>query len=577
MAINLQDVHTNAEFDALTIEIATAAVADPQKEAINALESAVSEVLGTGAEEWTIHPVHASAPGSFDLLPPEGLEITVTQAFQLKYALEQQPAISFAEALFETNMDDIPEGALETADGTGLESFGLDWWNELSDTEQDPMWSLRLIDADQAWNLTKGADIRVGHPDSGYIPHTELDDGRILHHLEIDAYDGDEGAHSARNADDRGGNHGLSTASVIVSGEDKLSQEQFVVGVAPQAEIVPMRITKKGPPIFFSRSGPRRVRDAVYHAIDSECDVISMSMGGLGDRSFRKALQRARERNILLLAAAGNVVRVVVWPARYPETIAVAACTADRRPWFHSSRGPAVDVTAPGHNVWRAWYDEDNEPGARPSSGTSYAVATAAGAAVLWLAHHGRAELLARYPNIPLQEPFRRLLKETCDDPPVGHNGQFGSGIINVQNLLEAPLPTETELIQGIQAESLAVGEEEAIATGVSKITAVFDTIAAEDIRTGLAEMWQVPQEDLDDNLEGVEEELLFHMLTNPKLREDFVAAATSAAGTGVEADFVGDESTVEAVELQEHPSLHETLSATPGLSPTLKARLASK
>ena len=575
MPVSLQDVHAQPEFDALTIEVVEAAIADAQVEAVAALESAASEVMGGGAEGWTIQPVNAAVPGAFDLLPPDGQEVTITQAFQLKYVLEQQPNISFADALFETNMDDIPEEVLELADSAGLKGFGGDWWGELTEAEKDPLWSLRQIKADQAWTLTKGADIRVGHPDSGYIPHVELDDGRILHDLEIDVYDGDEGAHSAQNSDDRGGNHGLSTASVIVSGEGKLSPDRFVVGVAPEAEIVPMRITKKGPPIFFSRSGPRRVRDAVYRAIDNQCVVISMSMGGLGDRSFQKALHIAREKNILLLAAAGNVVRIVVWPARYPETIAVAACTANRKRWFHSSRGPTVDVTAPGHNVWRAWIDKKFVPGARPGSGTSYAVATTAGAGVLWLAFHGRSNLLARYPNVPLQEVFRMVLKQTCDDPPERHNGAFGSGIINVKKLLEAPLPAEAEVILALQDGSVAAGVKMTGSTGAGKIPAVFDTMSTEDVRSGLAEMWQVPEEDLDSSIEGIEEELLFHMLTNPELREGFMAVGTDAADTGEDGEILLDGSLKGAVEAEEQPSLHEALVAVPGLSPNLKARLA--
>ena len=213
----LQEVHADAEFDALTCEVTQTAAAYGEAAARTALESATSEVLDTSAEGWTIKPVHPSTPESFDLLPPDELEISVNQAFQLKYALERQPDIRFADALFETNMDDIPEGALESADGDVLEGFGIDWWNELTELEKDPMWSLRQISAVEAWTMTKGTKIRVGHPDSGYIPHVELDDGRILHDLEIDTYEGDGGAHSARNPEDRGGNHGLSTASVIVS------------------------------------------------------------------------------------------------------------------------------------------------------------------------------------------------------------------------------------------------------------------------------------------------------------------------------------------------------------------------
>jgi len=571
MTVLIQDALAQPVFDALTIQLEDSADGEPAELAREALETAVSQVLGTSAVGWQIKPVHESVPGAFDLIPPADQAILVQQGFQLKYRLEEQDNIAYADVLFETNLDDIPEDISLEVDTGALAGPGGNWWDNLTVTEQDPMWSLRLIEADKAWNDSRGANIVVGHPDSGYIPHPELDDIRILHALERDIYEGDA---NAQNPAQRGGNHGLSTASVILSGQSKLSPTHFVIGVAPEAEIVPMRITKKGPPVFFSRSGPRRVRDAIYHAIDSNCHVISMSLGGLGDRSLRQAIQEAVRQNIIVLAAAGNVVRIVVWPARYPEAIAVAACTADRKRWFHSSRGPTVDVTAPGHNVWRAYINENENLDARPSSGTSYAVATAAGVAVLWLAFHGRDNLLQKYQDVPLQEVFRKVLTESCDPPPEDHHGQFGSGIINGRSVLEAALPPEDEISQDTLDGSLAAGPEQE--KGAGKIAVVFDTASTDDVRAGLSEMWeQLPEDELDTRLEGVEDELLFHIITNPGLRNAFVSVEEAPRAIGD--DFVLDGSLMDADAKAISKSLHEQLLAVPGLSNSLRQRIAGQ
>ena len=495
-------------------------------------------------------------PPSDQPLEELGATTPVTQAFELKYALEKQPAVRVAEALFETTLDNVPESVDAPVGPPGLESIGVNWFGELTEPERNPLWSLDLIKAREIWEKTEGEGITVGHPDSGYIPHPELDDSRIRHDQERDFYDGDD---NAQNPQDRGGNHGLSTASVILSGHDHLDDERFVIGVAPKAEIIPMRITKKGPPVFLFRSGPRRVREAIYHAIDNNCHVISMSLGGIGESSLRRAIQEAVEQNIIVLAAAGNGVPFVVWPARYPETIAVAACDINRGRWNLSSRGSTVDITAPGHNVWRAYYDDNNQQSAKPSSGTSYATAVMGGVAALWLACHGREQLLQKYEDagIPLNEVFRRALSDSSDAPPLDHNGEFGAGIVNVKKLLEADLPEPdsfgTDALESLEAAELSPAE----ATAVGAVAGVFESVPQEQVQERLSMVAGVPAGEVDAALAGVEEELLFHMVTNPALRET-IAYGSTAEGSGEGLESITPVG----------------LSTVPGLSDTLRGRL---
>ncbi len=63
--------------------------------------------------------------------------------------------------------------------------------------------------------------------------------------------------------------------------------------------------------------------------------------------AIKFAIQRAVDDGMIIIAAAGNYVPWVVFPARLPSVIAVAACNINQLPWEHSSYGKEVTVTAP--------------------------------------------------------------------------------------------------------------------------------------------------------------------------------------------------------------------------------------
>jgi hypothetical protein len=143
---------------------------------------------------------------------------------------------------------------------------------------------------------------------------------------------------------------------------------------------------------------------------------------------------------VIVLAAAGNCVRLVVWPARYDECIAVAGTNSADRMWKGSCRGSAVDISAPAQNVLKANAARGGAVG--QGQGTSFAVALTAGVAALWLAHHGRADLIAaaRARGETLQDMFRRLVRATARRPAGWDTFQLGAGIADARALLEADL-----------------------------------------------------------------------------------------------------------------------------------------
>jgi subtilisin family serine protease len=210
-----------------------------------------------------------------------------------------------------------------------------------------------------------------------------------------------------------------------------------VTGVAPKADLVPYRAIRSVVRFTYGN-----IEKAIYKAVNDGSSVISLSLGGTGHNALNAAMEYAIGNNVIIVAAAGNIPGIrVVYPARYPFCIAVAANNIDDKPWDGSTYGEEVTVSAPGEAVWRAFRSKPNEDTdiVEPSCGTSYSTASVAGVAALWLAYHKREELKKQFdPDTKLQFVFKRLIKATARSPKGWDQKKFGSGIINAENLLKA-------------------------------------------------------------------------------------------------------------------------------------------
>jgi len=308
-------------------------------------------------------------------------------------------------------------------------------------TQLDYAWALRNIRVDKAWQISPpsgikdGQGISIAHLDTGWTHHIDLDA------INFDTTRFKDFIDKNGNAEDtlsyRGSRgHGTKTGSVMMSrgglvhGSTSTSPPGRITGVAREATYISVRCIKK---VWFVYGS--HIARAIHYSTSQKADVISMSLGGLMLKAMHTAVEYAVEKNVIVVSAAGNNVRQVVYPARYDEAIAVAASNYHDRPWSGSSRGSAVDISAPGEDVWHANPDLKGVD-VKQGNGTSYATAHLAGVAALWLSFYGKDILLQRFPKINLQEVFRSVLKQTARNP----NGtwdtkKFGEGIINVENL----------------------------------------------------------------------------------------------------------------------------------------------
>lgn len=353
-------------------------------------------------------------------------------AFAAAHALEDVLGLEAAEPDLPTDLfPEPPPGgpALRSADLP----FGCQAPREDA-LDQTPMWALDAMQVPQAWAFSearqrpdRGAGVIVAQPDTGITKHIELDG--ILSVPGFDVLDDDPDPTDplvGGFADNPG--HGTGTASVLVS-----LPPGRVTGSAPRAQHMAIRAIESV--IRITQVSVARAMDwAVAHG----AHVITMSLGGLPSFTLLRTLQRAVQADVIVLAAAGNCVGAVVWPARYDDCIAVAGVDVRDARWRGSCHGPAVDISAPGENVFYATVPA----GADQGQGTSYSVALTAGIAALWLAHHGRANLIAaaRARGETLQVMFRRLVGATARRPPGWDPTDMGAGIADAHALLTADL-----------------------------------------------------------------------------------------------------------------------------------------
>lgn len=496
----------------------------------------VHPVLGDG---WRVEPIPSEGgKAGFELVHPD-LVLSEQAAWEKTYALRALPGVEHAEPLFEVAV--FEREPTETR--PGLEA--AERVKDHLPASEDRVWALKMLRVDEAIEAFFGGDpmragrgVVIGHPDTGYHHHPEIVDALVPEKgWDFVREDGDplDDLLPSKKVVVENPGHGIATSSVIVSPPGAQPAEATwtaVDGVAPGAKLIPIRCTRTV--ILLSM---RRLAHAIEFAVDQGAHVISMSLGGVPSRRLHQAIRYAERRGVIVCAAAGNQVRFVVWPANYAEVVACAACNADRKPWRGSSRGPTVDVTAPGESVWRAFVTRDGQTGevsygTGRGSGTSYAVAHVAGIAALWLARHGRDALVSRYGPAKLPSVFRALVARSCVRLP-DLDGRYGAGLLDAKALLAHPLPDAGGLERAPRPPAPPDPETEleqlfgAVGAGGLESTArAGDGPAPEGVRRTLAELFETDPASLDQTLDEVGDELLFHLMTRPADYDRLRAAA---------------------------------------------------
>jgi len=283
----------------------------------------------------------------------------------------------------------------------------------------------------------------IAHIDTGYDPTHSARPARIRHDLERNFVKADgtpnDAADPGRNHLFDNSGHGTGTSSIL-AGQSVPQNNGQPMGGAPEADIVPLRIANSVV-LFFTSA----VAAALNYAVESKCDVVSMSMGGLPSGTWNDAVNAAYEAGICIVAASGDCfgglpTRNVVYPARYHRTIAACGVMADGTPYFglplsivEGNWGPDSCMTA----ALTAWtpnisWAKFGCPQAidMDGAGTSAATPQVAAAVALWLEKY-KAQLPIR--NWQRVEAVRNALFRSARNTDPHH---FGHGILQANAAL---------------------------------------------------------------------------------------------------------------------------------------------
>jgi len=225
-------------------------------------------------------------------------------------------------------------------------------------------WGVDRIDADLVWGTTTGDPIKVAIVDTGIdVKHPDL----------IDNLKGGVSAvgYTSSYNDDNG--HGTHVAGIAAA----IDNEIGVIGVGPKIDLYAVKVLNRRGSGYLSD-----VIEGLDWAISNGMQVVNMSLGTASNvLLFQEAVQRVNAAGIVQVAAAGNSGGAVIYPAAYSEVIAVSATDSSDAIASWSSRGPEIDLAAPGVSIYSTYKGQTY----KTLSGTSMAAPHVAGTAALVL------------------------------------------------------------------------------------------------------------------------------------------------------------------------------------------------
>jgi type VII secretion-associated serine protease mycosin len=274
----------------------------------------------------------------------------------------------------------------------------------------DEQWQLDYLDAEDAWQRADGSGVTVAVLDSGVdSSHPDLA-GQVLPGVDlVDA--------TTDGRTDLVG-HGTTVAALIAGRSD---DGHGVVGLAPKAKILPVRVLNKE----NRYDDATTVANGVRWAVDHGARVVNLSLGGTGtSESLAEALDYAFDKDVVVVACTGNITPPAptqVWyPAREPGVLAVAGLSRDEGDeplWTSSITGPQTVLAAPAADLL----------GARPGGywrvqGTSFAAPLVSATAALVRSH---------WPRMSAANVVNRLVSTARDLGAAGRDDEYGFGAVD--------------------------------------------------------------------------------------------------------------------------------------------------
>lgn len=268
-----------------------------------------------------------------------------------------------------------------------------------------PQYAGEKIGLEEAHRLARGKGVMVAVVDTAIeASHPELA-GAIAG--VFDALDG--GPSQAEK-------HGTEIAGILAA-------RAKLTGVAPEAALLSVRAFRGagGKP---AQSTTLQLLKGIDWAYEAGAKVVNMSFAGPKDPLLERIIKAAADKGVIFVAAAGNngPKAPPVYPAAYPDVIAVTATDDEDKLYSKANRGNYIAIAAPGVDILAPAPKGRYEI----SSGTSMAAAHVSGAVAL---------LLERDAKLNAAQ-VREILAATARKPDTAEQNGFGAGIIDAAKAL---------------------------------------------------------------------------------------------------------------------------------------------
>ncbi|HUY51939.1 MAG TPA: S8 family serine peptidase [Streptosporangiaceae bacterium] len=304
-----------------------------------------------------------------------------------------------------------------------------------AETVRNEEWWLNSLHVTKAWLSSRGAGVTVAVLDTGVDPTQRDLTGSVI--------SGTDFTGSGRTPGGAfWGAHGTAVASLIAGHGHGGHHADGIMGVAPQAKILSVRVTLESkdpllanPTVVAALPAAiaRGIRYAVRHGaqvIDLPLDPAALAggTGTGGSTQERSAVAAALRKGVVLVAPAGDGgagADTTNYPAAYPGVISVGAFDKNFTKAAYSSQLPYVTLTAAGDGVIAA----NGLSGYAQLNSTGAASAVVAGIAAL---------IRSQFPTLTPAQVSDALTSSTAFRPKNGQRNGSGFGTADAAAALVA-------------------------------------------------------------------------------------------------------------------------------------------
>lgn len=313
-----------------------------------------------------------------------------------------------------------------------------------ADSWRDKQYWLAESGITKAWEVSKGANVKVAVIDSGVdAKHPDLK-GAVVGGSDASGAGSADGQKSIGSKPE----HGTLVATMLAGrghqppkstvsptpGAAPAPGPDGIVGVAPEAQILYVS-TWLGSPNPGGKTDQEQIPAAVRWAVDNGARVINISLGSTSPewpQSWDAAFLYAEQKDVVIVAAAGNRVGGNVQvgaPATIPGVLTVAGL--DRKGAASidsSSQGISIGVAAPAENLIGGLPGD----GYAEWAGTSGATPIVSGVAAL---------IRSKWPEMTAGQVVNRIVTTAKDAGAPGKDPIYGFGVLNAEAALKDDVP----------------------------------------------------------------------------------------------------------------------------------------